>query len=151
MSNMDEMPPITISSIDYDQLDRIAVAGMRSRRDPGIAQSLADELSRATIVPPEQVAPNIVTMNSCVTFRDDLTEVVRSVTLVYPGEEDIASGRISILTPVGTALIGVAEGQSIGWRSAGGDPRALTVLKVHSQFGAALSAKMSPKGPGEPR
>jgi regulator of nucleoside diphosphate kinase len=151
MSNMDEMPPIMISSIDYEQLDRIAVAGMRSRRDPGIAQSLSDELSRATIVPPEQVAPYVVTMNSYVTFRDNLTDVVRSVTLVYPGEEDIACGRISILTPVGTALIGVAEGQSIGWRSAGGDRRGLTVLKVHSQFGAAVRAEMPPIIPGELR
>lgn len=130
-----EKPPITISSIDYDRLDRIASAGMRTRRNPAIAQSLADELNRATIVPPQQVSANVVTMNSELTFRDDVTNDVRRVMLVYPGEQDISSGRISILTPVGTALIGLAEGQAIAWRSAAGEPRRLTVLKVHSQPG----------------
>jgi regulator of nucleoside diphosphate kinase len=72
-------------------------------------------------------------MYSDVTFRDDATKQLRRVILVYPGEEDIALGRISILTPIGTALIGLTEGQTIGWQTATGAPRRLTVMKVHAQ------------------
>jgi regulator of nucleoside diphosphate kinase len=132
MTNVTEHEtPITISTRDYDQLDRIATAGMR--RNSSVPYVLADELARATIVSPREMSSNVVTMNSSLTFRDDITNEVRRVTLVYPGEEDIALGRISILTPVGTALIGVSEGQAIGWQTPAGESRRLTVVKVHSQ------------------
>ena len=52
------------------------------------------------------------------------------VRLVYPGEEDTDIGRVSVLTPIGAALIGLSEGQSIRWRSALGDWRDLTVLRI---------------------
>ena len=128
-----EKPAITISSHDYDKLERIAMAGMRACRGRLIAEYLADELGRAAVVPPLEVDKTVVTMHSDLTFRDDATNTFRRVTLVYPGEQDIAVGRISILTPVGTALIGVSEGQSIDWQTTTGEPRRLTVMKVHSQ------------------
>jgi regulator of nucleoside diphosphate kinase len=52
------------------------------------------------------------------------------VTLVYPDEADITKGRVSVLTPIGTALIGVAAGNSIGWRTRSGEMKRLTVLQV---------------------
>jgi regulator of nucleoside diphosphate kinase len=65
-----------------------------------------------------------------VAFRDETTGKVQTVTLVYPGEADIAQGKVSVLTPIGTALIGLAAGQSITWETRTGGVRRLTVLKV---------------------
>ncbi|SDR63554.1 GreA/GreB family elongation factor [Rhizobiales bacterium GAS113] len=131
MTNLHDQPSIVISSNDYDQLERLAVTRLRS--NPSTARVLADELDRATILPREDMARKVVTMHSELTFRDDTTDQTRRMTLVYPGEQDIALGRISVLTPVGAALIGLSEGQSIGWRTPTGERRRLTVLKVHSQ------------------
>ncbi len=136
-TSLNEKPPITISAHDYDQLERISMAGMRTHRNSQIAQLLADELERAEIVSPQEMGAKVVKMYTDVTFLDDTTNKFRRVTLVYPGEEDIAFGRISILTPIGAALIGVSEGQAIGWYTATGEPRRLTVVKVHRQAKSA--------------
>jgi regulator of nucleoside diphosphate kinase len=70
-------------------------------------------------------------MNSEVQFRDDTTGKVQRVMLVYPEEADISLHKISVLTPVGTALIGLPTGQSITWETPTGELRQLTVLAVH--------------------
>jgi regulator of nucleoside diphosphate kinase len=70
-----------------------------------------------------------VSMGSEVEFRDD-TGKVQTVTLVYPGEADISQRKISVLTPVGTALIGVRVGDAITWKTRSGDLRRLTVIQV---------------------
>jgi regulator of nucleoside diphosphate kinase len=69
-------------------------------------------------------------MGSRVTFRDDVTSQIRAVTLVYPGEADVSLGKISVLTPVGAALIGLSVSQSIEWETQSGGRRSLTVLAV---------------------
>jgi len=69
-------------------------------------------------------------MNSEVEFRDDTTRKVQKVTLVYPEEADILQRKVSVLTPVGTALIGLENGQSITWATPGGELRQLTVVSV---------------------
>ena len=75
---------------------------------------------------PEQT----VCMGSEVEFRDDSSGKSQTVTLVYPGDADISQRRISVLTPVGTALIGLSTGDSITFETRTGDPRQLTVLQV---------------------
>jgi regulator of nucleoside diphosphate kinase len=130
MSQPMELPPVTISTTDYDRLAWIATAEMMSRRSPPVAAMLADELVRATVVAADAVPPTVITMQSQVEFRDDVTNQVSRVTLVYPGEEDADSGLVSVLTPIGAALIGLSEGQSIRWRTAIGDWRILTVMRV---------------------
>ena len=69
-------------------------------------------------------------MGSRVDFRDNSTGRTQSVTLVYPGEAHIEQGKVSILTPIGAALIGLSEGQSINWATWTGETRRLTVLEV---------------------
>ena len=69
-------------------------------------------------------------MNSEVEFRDESTGKVQRLILVYPNEADIAEGKLSVLTPVGTALIGVRVGDSIGWETPSGEFRRLTVLSA---------------------
>ena len=70
-------------------------------------------------------------MGSTVTYiADDGRK--RTVTLVFPGLADISQGRISILTPIGTALIGLSEGQTMTWSTRDGRERNLTVMMVQS-------------------
>jgi regulator of nucleoside diphosphate kinase len=69
-------------------------------------------------------------MGSQVDFRDDGTAQVHRVTLVYPDQADITVGKISVLTPIGAALIGLYQGQTINWQSPAGDWRSLTVMAV---------------------
>lgn len=121
-------PPIVVTQADHDRLSDLASAALRNM--PAIGEFLAEELDRARVVAPTEIAPTVVTMNSRVEFRDDQTGEVRTATLVYPGDQDIAAGKISILTPVGTALLGLEEGQSIAWETRSGAQKSLTVLKV---------------------
>ena len=95
-----------------------------------MGEFLLEEVERARIVEPKDIPPKVVTMGALVGFRDDTTGAERTVSLVYPGEQDIELGRISVLTPVGAALIGLTEGQSITWRTPTGEERSLTVLSV---------------------
>jgi regulator of nucleoside diphosphate kinase len=120
-------PQITLSAEDYDRLSQLARAAASAM--PDLVPVLTEELERAHVVAdgrPEQT----VCMGSEVAFRDDSTGKVETVTLVYPGDADIAQRRISIMTPIGTALIGLGVGDSITWETRGGERRLLTVLEV---------------------
>lgn len=99
-------------------------------RDTAVGEYLAEELSRAYIVPDDARTPNVVRMGSQVTYREDNTGRTRTVTLVYPREADIEQQRVSVLTPIGAALIGLSPSQSIEWRGPDGDVGTLTVLAV---------------------
>jgi regulator of nucleoside diphosphate kinase len=91
---------------------------------------LAGELDKADIVDSSRVPPNIVTMNSRVLFEDEATGTTREVTIVLPQDADPAKGKVSVLAPVGTALLGLAENQSIAWPFPDGSRRRLRVLEV---------------------
>lgn len=120
-------PHITLIARDYEQLSMLARAA--ASRMPDLASILLDELDRAHVLAegrPEQT----VCMGSLVEFRDDTTAKIHTVTLVYPGEADISQNKISVLTPVGAALIGVRSGDSITWETRTGELRKLTVLEV---------------------
>jgi regulator of nucleoside diphosphate kinase len=125
-------PPITISAVDYDRLSWIANAGIQSQRYKA-AEMLADELERAEVAAPDAIRPDVVTMHSEVEYQDDVTGQISRATLVYPDEEDLDASRISVLTHIGAALIGMREGQSIEWQSPIGGWRGLTVRRVHFQ------------------
>lgn len=120
-----EMPEIIVSQKDQQRLTVLAMDALN--RSPDVANELIAEMERARVVP--TVPSSIVRMGSFVTYRaDDSRE--RRVQLVFPGQADISSGKISILTPIGTALIGLSVGQSIAWTARDGTERHLTVLKV---------------------
>lgn len=123
-----ELPPIALSGIDSERLERLAEAA--AGVVPGTADFLAREVARATIVPSGFALPDVVAMGSRVTFRDDTTDQTRTAMLVYPNEADLAAGKLSVLSPVGAALIGLSVGQSIEWQTPAGGWRSLTVLKV---------------------
>ena len=94
---------------------------------------LAAELERADVVDSHEVAPDVVTMNSRVRFEDLSTGETREITIVFPHDADMLEARVSVLAPVGTALLGLAEGESIVWPFPDGSSRCLRVLKVTFQ------------------
>lgn len=91
---------------------------------------LRSELDRAIVVPSESIPPGIVTMGARVRYRDQQTGDIREVELVYPEDADPALARVSVLAPVGAALLGLAEGQEIDWDFPDGTLRRLTVVAV---------------------
>ncbi|WP_454659100.1 nucleoside diphosphate kinase regulator [Bosea beijingensis] len=122
-------PKIVVSDIDYKRLSALAAGAYD--RFPDVAEELQAEMERAKIVRAAALPSNVVQMGSTVEYRTD-SAPQRQVTLVFPGEADIAQGKISVLTPIGAALIGLAAGQSIRWIARDGRRHELTVLNVES-------------------
>lgn len=138
-----ELPPITINTEDAERLLRLAE--IARRRLPDAAAVLTREVERANVVTRSQMLPGIVTMGSEVEFRDDTTGQVRRVVLAYPHEANLAEGRISVLTPIGAALIGLSVSQSIEWETPLGERRSLTVLRVAPKpAGPAVAERGNP-------
>jgi len=120
-------PKIVVSDIDHERLT--ILAGNVSEKLEEVAEELMQELDRAKVVPQKKLPADVVRMGSMVEFRSNDGHE-RKVTLVYPGEADIAQGKISILTPIGTALIGLTPGQSMSWTARDGKAHELSVISV---------------------
>ena len=118
---------IIVSNAEYERLTDLANASIE--RLPEVAQELLDELERAEIVEDKDVPNGVVRMGSTVTFKSDDGHV-RTLKLVYPADESLDQHRISVMTPVGAALIGLGKGQSISWAARDGKHHRLTVTKV---------------------
>lgn len=129
----DLTPEIIVGEADHKQLNILAMAGLN--HTPDQSDDLLYELERARILSDAEVPADIVRMGSAVRYRTDNGQE-HAVTLVYPVDADIAAGRISIMTPVGTALIGLRVGQSISWRSRDNRKHMLTVLDVRQPVAA---------------
>lgn len=131
---MKKKPKIVISRNDHARLLQIA-NGMVDR-NPELADELLAELERARIVEPGRAPADSVQMGATLDYSaDDGTS--RQVTLVYPAEADIAQGRVSVLTPIGVALLGLSVGQSIDWTANDGREHRLTVQAVRQATVAA--------------
>ncbi len=128
-----ESPQIVLSRFDHERLVRLLDAEP-ARVD---LDALRDELERARIVEPEQIPPSVVTMNSVVRFSSEQTGTESEITLVFPGAADAAKGRISVLAPVGSALLGLAVGDTIEWPLPHGRTDRLRVTSVTYQPEAA--------------
>ena len=121
-------PPVHMIDSEADALTDLAIGV--EKRMPQVSELLLREIGRATIHKERHVPRDVVTMNSEVDFVDAASGAVRSVRLVYPSDADIATGRISILTPVGAGLIGMRAGSAILWPDRDGQERALTIRAV---------------------
>lgn len=122
------LPPIVVTENDYEKLTRFV--DRQTPAMPRVTQFLAQELDRAELIPSRQVPRDVVTMNSRLLFRTMADGLSRAVTLVYPAEADLRAGRLSILTPVGVALLGLRPGQSMAWEDRTGEIKTLTVQHV---------------------
>lgn len=124
---------IQVTESDMERLDQILADQPPSRN----AALLADELMRARVVASEQIPADVVTMNSRVRFRDVRTGEELEVTLVYPNAASFAHGRVSVLAPVGSALLGLTVGEEIEWPMPSGGERRLRVVDLPFQPEAA--------------
>lgn len=123
----DQPPVIIVSAAEQDRLLELALA-LRTRM-PKVAEVLLTEMDRATVVEEDAMPGDVIRMGSTLVYRDD-EGTEREVTLVYPDQADIKLGRVSIATPIGAALIGLSQGQSIRWVAPNGKDHRLTILKV---------------------
>lgn len=128
-------PPLIISSRDLARLEALLDSPVLSRHPAALA--LMDELNRAEVRSPEQIPADVVTMHSRVECEDVASGEEHVLTLVYPSEADVERGRVSVLAPVGTALLGLSVGQSIDWQAPGGRALRLRVKSVRYQPEAA--------------
>ncbi|MDD2219143.1 MAG: nucleoside diphosphate kinase regulator [Desulfoplanes sp.] len=107
---------IFITAFDKKRLDElIAVARAFGEHVRDDLDDLAEELGRANVVEPTEVPANVVTMNSKVILHDLHTSEDVTYVLVFPNEADVSSGAISVLAPIGTAILGYREGDSVEW------------------------------------
>ncbi|HNP36857.1 MAG TPA: nucleoside diphosphate kinase regulator [Woeseiaceae bacterium] len=122
--------PITITRLDLERLERL-LETESIRALPG-AGMLREELGRANVVEPEEIGPDIITMNSTARFVNERTNTAYQMTLVYPNEAG-TPGTVSVIAPVGSALLGLSIGQTINWQVPGGRQLRLRVVAVTSQ------------------
>ena len=130
---MSNTPAITITRLDLQRLERL----LDSLEDFGpTAEALERELARAQVVGHDEVPAGVVTMNSRVHCREQSSGKDYHLTLVFP-EDAGGEGKVSILAPVGSALLGLSVGQQIDWPGPAGKPLKLTLLAVEYQPEAA--------------
>jgi regulator of nucleoside diphosphate kinase len=127
MTQAFQKPAIAITHADLARLSLLAEAIGRRNRE--LADQLSAELVRAEIVDETDEREDFVRMGTTLEYRTDAGDQ-RTVTLVFPQEENISSGRISVLTPVGIALIGLGVGDSMEWRRLDGSVQRLTVQRI---------------------
>lgn len=112
--------PIVISEPDARVLRGLLAARAAASHDQEHLEELAAELERAQVLDPEQVSTNIVTMHKVLRILDLSNNKRQELTLVSPSEADVGARRISVLAPIGTALLGYREGDEVEWLMPGG-------------------------------
>ncbi|ABI71849.1 nucleoside diphosphate kinase regulator [Shewanella frigidimarina] len=128
---MNNRPEITISSLDAQRLFTL-IESLPTKKMVGISE-LEEELARAIIVDPKEIPTTIVTMNSTVKFTVEASREEFLMTLVYPKDLDLKGDKISILAPVGSALLGLAQGDQIEWPKPGGGLIKITINEIFYQ------------------
>lgn len=124
--------------LDATLVERLeSLAGAAMQRFPEAAYPLVNKLAGARLVPAARLPAERVTIGSSVTYRDEHTGREQQVTLAFPEHADISRGVVSVLTPVGVALLGLAPGDRIRWETRAGEERALSVLSVAQQTAEA--------------
>ncbi len=132
---MDTRTPIILSRLDVERIEALLEAP--ALRDSPVARKLREEFDRAEIVEPAHMPHDVVSMNSSADCVEESGNKHHSLTLVYPKDADAAAGKISVLAPVGSALLGLRVGQSIDWPGNGGRTLKLKVTAIHYQPEAA--------------
>ena len=127
---MAKKPDIVLSSRDLNRLEALLD---ELPADHIGGQALQEELIRAEVMEPEQMPASIVTMNSTVRFVIEASGEEFCQTLVYPKDADGSSEHISILAPVGSALLGLSAGDSIEWPRPGGGSTTVHIKAVVEQ------------------
>ena len=119
------LPDIFVTSNDYERLSSL-IENFRS----SLVDDLEEELTRATIMPASELPFPVVTMNSKVKFQDLESGRETEMTLVYPDQANVAESKISILAPIGIALLGLRMDEVIEWPVPSGHSRKLKVVHI---------------------
>ncbi|HEY3984548.1 nucleoside diphosphate kinase regulator [Cedecea sp.] len=128
-------PAIIINELDAERLDRLLEQPQYAKAP--VAEALNAELDRAEMCSPEKMPPDVVSMNSRVEFRDLSTREVHVRTLVYPANLTDSDSQLSVMAPVGAALLGLRVGDAINWILPNGSQTNLEVLALQYQPEAA--------------
>ena len=128
-------PPITLIDNEAESLYDLALAARGKSKQA--AELLLQEVDRADTFAREDLPADVVTMMSSVVFVDESTGEEHKVQLVWPKDADSANDRISVLTPIGAALIGMPRGASIDWPNRSGELRRLRIIDVIQPAAAA--------------
>ncbi len=121
---------IYITDVDLQRLQNLIEDRLgQPSRENRLLEELEAELLRAELVSPQDTPPDVITMNSTVRLQDLATKKELEYTLVYPAEANIENNRVSILAPVGIAMIGYRVGDTVTWKIPGGTKR-LKVKKI---------------------
>ena len=142
MSNtegLSESVPLLISVPDAERL-MLQTRFVRNQFEAEILADLETRIRAAKLLEPVAVPPDLVTMNSRLIFEDESTGERREIAIVYPQDADASKGNVSVLAPVGTALLGLSTGQSIVWPFPDGSARTLQVISLLYQPEAAEDA-----------
>lgn len=132
---MDTRTPIILSRLDVERVE--ALLETPALKDSSVARKLHEQFDRAEIVEPSQMPHDVVSMNSSAECVEEFGNKHHSLTLVYPKDADADAGRISVLAPVGSAVLGLRVGQSIDWLGHGGRRLKLRVTAIQYQPEAA--------------
>ena len=134
--------PIHVTQEDLERLQLLIDHYRSSRVSPqDTLEDLAEELKRSRVVPSGQVPNDVVTMNSKVRLKDLKTGEENEYTLVFPQNADIETGKISVLAPIGTAMLGYRVGDVFEWNVPGGKAR-MRVKRILYQPQAAVTSNL---------
>ncbi len=134
-----KLPPVTIHS--HDKNDLVILATMASRAGTPDAQFLLSELRRASLCAVEAVPANVVSIGTCVTYKLGKTSVLATGTLVFPSDVNRFHDGLSVLTPLGTALLGLRVGASMPFRSTDGSASKVEVVCIGSSRAEDINSK----------
>jgi len=108
---------VYVTKFDLERLeDLLAVAAEFRYKDRADLRELEEELGNCKVVESTEVPPDVVTMNSRVRFRDVVTGEEMVFTLVFPKDADFSAGKLSVASPIGTAILGYSAGDTVEWR-----------------------------------
>lgn len=138
---------VVVTQRDAARLRSLLSGRAGSVRDAEHLDELALEIERAVVVEPGKVPPDVVTMHARVRVVDLVSGECRELALVYPAEADVAANRVSVLAPLGTALLGYREGDEVEWEMPGG----LRRLRIESVIQESEDASPVYSAPSEAR
>lgn len=128
MSQFPRPVRVTLDAALVERFESLASAAME--RFPEAAYPLVTKLSRARLVVASRLPEDCATIGSSVCYQDERTGRAQQVTLVLPEQADISRGLVSVLTPVGVALLGLRPRNRVRWKTRAGEERTLSVLAV---------------------